>query len=202
MRAAIPILTMALTTLASRAAVAQSVPYQWGVGPTVGTTVLPYRFPAAFPKIVKQDGGFEKVRADASMGVQGLYWAGDRSRLAADLGFGFGGGYRELHGIAKYDFMAPTQALDWFVGGGLGAGHAWWSKGSRTMWMPYFPARVEAGVMVRFPVFAVQATAYGQLDIPGLTTYSGSTGIEEEVGWGFYGHMGVELAAFYGRFDR
>lgn len=202
MRAHHPLFLALLGALVPARALAQSVPYQWGVGLSAGTTVLPYRFPAAFPKVVRDDGGFDKVRSDLALGFDGLYWAGDRSRLGADLGFGFGSGYRELHGIAKYDFMVPTQALDWFFGSGLGAGHAWWSQGERTMRMPYFPLRIEAGAMVRFPVFAIQVATYGQIDIPGMTTYTGTSGVPGDVGWGFYGHLGVELTGYYGRFDQ
>ena len=204
MRAFSWILTAALVSLGMATpgvALADSEVYLWGVGGRVGTIAIPGRYPSSFPGAVNDDGGFDKVKGDIILGAEGLYWADKHSRIVVDLGAGLGSGYSDYHLMVKYHRMEPTSALDYFYGGGIGVGTSSFTDGTqRALRVPNYPLRGEGGLMVRDNPMAYQAMLFVQVDIPGSSEYTDASGAVQEVGWGFYGQIGVELALFYGDF--
>jgi len=74
-------------------------PYMWGIGPRVGTMVIPGRYPLKLPEAV--DGSsIEKVRHDVSIGVEGAYYLHSFQRMLLDASFGF------VHMLSS---VSPTQ---------------------------------------------------------------------------------------------
>jgi hypothetical protein len=202
----------------SPAALAGNNVYMYGLGPRVGTVVIPGGYPANFPTFSEESAHgetekikideattIEKVRGDVILGLEGLYWANDVNRLGATGGFGLGSGYHDAHLILKYDRMANLDAIDLFVGGGLGVGVATWAgEQDERLRVPYYPFRGEAGALFRQKTFGIQALLFLNLNIPGrqtLTLADEST-YESGFGWAFYPQIGAELQVLFGDFTK
>lgn len=194
--------------------------YMYGIGPRVGTIVIPGGYPAAFPSFnelnakgdetgeklkIVEDTTIEKVRGDMILGVEGLYWADKNNRLAGTLGLGLGSGYTDTHLILKYDKMYAMDALDTFVGGGLGVGvSSWRGEEDEHLRVPYYPIRGEVGALVRQKNFAVQGLFFLNLNLPGrqTLTLADDTEYESGFGWSFYPQLGAELQLLFGDFTK
>lgn len=194
--------------------------YMYGIGPRVGTVVLPGGYPANFPSFdevdadgeetgekikVGEDTTIEKVRGDIVLGLEGLYWADATNRLGAIGGFGLGSGYHDANLLLKYDRMSDLDALDLFVGGGLGVGVASWTgEEDERLRVPYYPLRGEVGALFRQGGFAIQGLIFLNLNIPGRQTLTLSDGsaYESGFGWAFYPQVGVELSVLFGDFTK
>jgi hypothetical protein len=199
-------------------ALAGNSTYMYGLGPRVGTVVIPGGYPANFPSFdvpgahgeddklkVGEDTTIEKVRGDIVLGLEGLYWADATNRLGADGGFGFGAGYRDAHLVLKYDRMTNLDAIDLFVGGGLGVGVASWTgEEDEKLRVPYYPIRGEAGALFRQGGFAIQGLVFLHLNIPGRQTLTldDDTEYESGFGWAFYPQVGAELSVLFGDFTK
>jgi hypothetical protein len=228
MRTSTLLIPLALGLLCSPVAHAKSSHYMFGVGPRVGTIVIPGGYPASFPSFdevgqngeetgekikIGEDTTIEKVRGDMILGVEGLYWADKTNRLAASAGLGLGSGYNDTHLILKYDKMNAMDALDAFVGGGLGVGVAnFRGENDEHLRVPYYPIRGEVGAIFRQKTYAIQALIFLNLNLPGRQTLTleqeAKDGSIEEVeyesgfGWSFYPQLGAELQLLFGDFTK
>lgn len=172
----------------------------WGVGGSLGTVVLPGAYPLMFPPAVED---IDKVRGDVTLNGEGMYYLDKTNRVGGMLGGDFGSGYRDLHIIAKYDRMVQFDALDGFIGGGLGLGSSRWTgKDAAQVKVPNYPLRAEAGFLYHKKTWAVQATAFAQYNWPSTHYYTNANGVEEDVGTGIYALMGVEVGGYYGNFKQ
>jgi hypothetical protein len=219
---------IALGLLWAPEADAKSSHYMFGIGPRVGTIVIPGGYPASFPSFdelnqngqetgekikIGEDTTIEKVRGDMILGVEGLYWADATNRLAATAGLGLGSGYNDAHIILKYDKMNAMDALDAFVGGGVGVGVANFRGDSdEHLRVPYYPIRGEAGAIFRQKTYAIQALIFINLNLPGRQTLT----LEQEAndgtlyeaeyesgfGWSFYPQLGAEVQLLFGDFTK
>ncbi len=173
----------------------------WGVGPRIGSFVIPGRFPGAWPGRVADDDALEKVGGDVILGAEGDYWANPTNRFGALAGLDLGADYLNAHLLLKYDRIVPFEDLDGFVGGGAGVStHRWSSDTEASLKVPAYPLRGEAGVLLRRGSTAWQVLIHAQYDIPGASTYVDAEGEEEDVGWGLYLQMGAELSVLFGDF--
>jgi hypothetical protein len=212
----------------SPAALAGNSIYMFGIGPRVGTIVIPGGYPASFPSFsaldengeetgekvkIAEDTAIEKVRGDLIIGAEGLYWADKDDRLGATAGLGLGDGYNDAHLIIKYDKMQNMDALDAFIGGGLGVGVANFRGDSpERLRVPYYPIRGEAGVLFRQKTYAFQVLAYVNLNVPGRQTLTvqqeAADGTlyeaeyESSFGWSFYPQIGAEIQLLFGDFTK
>jgi hypothetical protein len=220
---------LAITALSwSPAAQAGNSTYMFGFGPRVGTIVIPGGYPASFPSFdqldengdetgekvkIGEDTTIEKVRGDLVLGMEGLYWADKTNRLAATAGLGLGSGYNDAHLILKYDKMQAMDALDVFVGGGVGVGVANFRGDlDERLRVPYYPIRGEVGAIFRQKTHAIQALIFLNLNLPGRQTLSlnqeASDGTTYEVeyesgfGWSFYPQVGAEIQLLFGDFTK
>jgi hypothetical protein len=212
----------------SSAALAGTSTYMFGFGPRVGTIVIPGGYPASYPSFDEQDQNgeetgekikigedtsIEKVRGDLILGMEGLYWADKSNRLAGTVGLGLGSGYNDAHLILKYDKMQAMDALDVFVGGGVGVGVANF-KGDEGehLRVPYYPIRGEVGAIFRQKTHAIQALLFLNLNLPGRQTLTldqeAADGTLYEVeyesafGWSFYPQLGAEIQLLFGDFTK
>jgi len=210
------------------AATAKTSTYMFGFGPRVGTIVIPGAYPASFPSFdelnqngqetgekikIAEDTTIEKVRGDMVLGVEGLYWADKKNRLAGTVGLGLGSGYNDAHLILKYDKMYALDALDTFVGGGVGVGVAnFKGENSEHLRVPYYPIRGEVGAIMRQKTYAIQALIFLNLNLPGRQTLTldqvandGTTyevEYESSFGWSFYPQLGAEIQLLFGDFTK
>ncbi len=209
-------------------ALAGSGHYMYGVGPRIGTIVIPGAYPASFPSFdgldendeetgekvkIEDDTTIEKVRGDVILGLEGLYWADKTNRLAASGGFGLGESYNDSHLILKYAKVSNMDALDLFFGGGLGVGLAnWRGDEGEHLRVPYYPLRIEVGAITRNKSWAVQGLFFLNVNIPGHQTLTidqlatDGTTYEQEYesgfGWSFYPQIGAELQVLFGDFTK
>ena len=194
--------------------------YMWGVGPRIGTTVLPGRYPAVFaPKIKNYDldgdderdvndedeeifTSLERVKFDVIFGVDGVYYATKHTRLAATVGMDIGKRFTDGHFIARYNYVGSTGAIDFLFGGGLGFGLQGFRGEIKAekLKISYYPLRVEGSALVRDNTRGYQATIFAQYNIPGSHAYFAQDGEQYKVGSGVYLFMGVELSVFFGDF--
>jgi len=212
----------------SSAAAAGNSIYMFGVGPRVGTIVIPGAYPASFPSFdelnqngeetgekvkIGDDTTIEKVRGDLVLGAEGLYWADKTNRLAASAGLGFGSGYNDAHLILKYDKMQALDALDTFIGGGVGVGVAnFRGENDEHLRVPYYPIRGEVGAIFRQKTYAFQALIFLNLNLPGrqtlTVTQEANDGTlyeaeyESSFGWSFYPQLGAEVQLLFGDFTK
>lgn len=114
-------------------------PYMWGIGPEVGTIVLPFQHPVAFPSLTVDNDGdgkkddlgdsLEKTAGDALIGVKGALYINESNRLVAQGGFGLGsGGYRSSEITFEYQTLPISgNGVEAFAGAGLGFGNMHWT---------------------------------------------------------------------------
>ncbi len=175
--------------------------WMWGLGPKVGTVVLPGRMPISFPKKVKEDDYLEKVGGDISVGVNGVYYANSRSRLGATAGFDLGKRFYDANFVLLYNVAVSADAVDFLFGGGVGAGYMrWGGAGESRLGVSYFPFRAETSVLVRDQWRGYQLTAFFNLDIPSSQRYLNEGGLDTEVSWMVYPTFGLELSVMFGDF--
>ncbi|MBN2800246.1 MAG: hypothetical protein JXX28_13990 [Deltaproteobacteria bacterium] len=176
--------------------------YMWGVGPQIGTIVIPGHYPIRFPKTVDRNDTLSEVRDDLSLGGEAVYYVDGHTRTLAMANMGFGRGYLDYHLILKYNYVTQTGAMDFLAGGGLGVGQARWrGDGDSVLKSPYYPARVEGSALIRDNTRAYQLTFYGQYNLPAQQRFWNADGVEvNDIGGGVYALFGTELTVLFGDF--
>jgi hypothetical protein len=178
-------------------------PYMWGVGPRIGTTAIPGRYPWRFPEYVRENGALLRVRTDLLFGVDAVYYASGKSRAGVFGGFGLGRSYFDVHLQFEYDYVVSAGAMDFLVGGGLGFGSMTFqgdAAGSERLVVPYYPVRVESSAQIRDNSRAYQLTLWSQYSIPSNHFYRDYNGFDQDVSGGFYLGVGLELSVMFGDF--
>ncbi len=196
--------TRALVILVGLGAAAEAQaldPYMWGVGPRVGTLIIPGRYPLQLPRDLPPSSGIERVRHDIVLGGQGVYYISPYTRMVADAGLGFGAGYFDAHFLVKYNYVAQAGAMDFLLGGGTGFGTATWrGESPERLTTPYYPLRAEASALMRDSIRGYQGTVFGQWAIPANHFYTDVEGDERDVRPGVYLTIGIEVAVLFGNF--
>lgn len=181
-------------------------PYMWGVGPKVGTTVLPGKFPMKFNETITDDAGLERVGFDLAVGIDSWYYVNGGSRLGATAKVGFGAGFLDTAFAFKYNVVLQSQALDFLFGGGVGAG---WMQisgdGDSRLQMPYYPFRVEAATLLRDDTRGYQITVFGEYAVPSTRNYRTVAGDlidpKDLQGTGVWASLGLEFSVMFGDFE-
>jgi hypothetical protein len=183
--------------------------HSWGIGPRIGTTIVPAAYPSLFPSIVEEEGLIDKVRGDFLFGAQGLMQLDEHSRLNLLLGADAGKKFWDIHAIFTYDYLFPTGPVDFFLGGGVGVGqHMWGSDedADTKFRVPNFPFRAETGLELRDDTRAYQLQLFFQYNLPSNQFYIKEKGGDpidlkgSERRMGVYPTLGIELAVFFGDF--
>jgi hypothetical protein len=147
---------LGLLAVSSEAKAEDFGPYMWGAGVKVGTTVVPGRYPYAFPsKVANYDFLDNGARAgdedsdepkrdldangdprfstldgagfDLRLGGEGFYGINRDNRLGAGVGFGAGGRYFDTWITLNYDRrLWGDSPFDLIAGAKLGYGYARW----------------------------------------------------------------------------
>lgn len=179
-------------------------PYMWGVGPKIGTNIIPGAYPVGFPPAVTDEANastIEKVRTDVVVGVDAVYYVTGHTRMGLSGGAGFGKAFFDGHVLVKYNYVSQTGAMDFLLGGGAGIGASRWvGQQSELLRVPYYPLRAEASALVRDNSRGYQGTVYFQYNLPANHFYTNAAGESVDVGTGLYPTLGVELAVYFGDF--
>ena len=203
-----PLLTLAILSLPMTNATAADFP-MWGVGPQLGTIVVPGAYPMSFPKTVRDnpDTTLQAARFDLQIGARGVAYASKRSRVGAILTTGFGQGFSQTSFLGTYEVELQRGVIDWYAGGGIGfGGQRWNGDGSERLQVPSYPARVSLSGQYRNGQQAYGLSAYGQVSIPSRHLYTDAAGTQTEdvggvVSFTNYMHFGLELTAMFGDFE-
>ena len=189
--------------------------WMWGIGPHVGTNVLPGRYPVVMPKLKggdsdtgpRGDEGLVEVQHDIIIGVEGVYYMDRHHRIgftgSATPGIALGSGSRfsDWSMILTYDYAIQGRALDVLFGGGLGAGTQGWSgPDGQKLRVNHFPVRAEISGLARDNSRGYQITMFTQVNLPSRTVYTNSAGETPDINGGFYATAGIELAVLFGDF--
>lgn len=212
--------TAALLLLASAPAHALELE-AWGVGPHIGTNILPGAYPSGFPnKIAKYDFDgdgtaddldgdgtpdattLEKVRGDFEIGADAYLWVNSASRVGLLSGIDLGSRFTDVRFLLNYDYLFDAGTLYPFVGGAVGAGSSTWrGEGEERLRTPTYPLRAQAGVVIPDGLLGYQARVYGQWNLPARHVYTAGDGSEQKVGPGLYLMVGAELTVLFGDMD-
>lgn len=208
---------MILSLLLALSQPAQALDLKWyGVGPTLGTTAVPTRYPAALPSSAQDE--IDKVRGDVLVGARGVLYPGTRGRIYGVGNVGFGtGGYFQAEVTAGYQWvLTKDEEFQLLFGGGLGAGHERFGGADEGedlgdhLTVNYFPLRADLDGFLRDKSRAYQLGLWGTFHIPTMQAYcttdqSGdqcSSGKDDQsliAGASYFG-VGAEATLFFGDF--
>lgn len=194
---------LALLTAALLAPLAAEAAPRGGGGLTLGTMVVPGQHPLTFPKQIRNndDTGISKIRGDAHVGLQGVYYMSDNHRIGATGDLGFGSNYFDRNFLLKYAYIIDLDAAEVVLGGGIGVGKSSFTSETEERFdAAYYPLRVEAGPMLSQGFLAEQVLLYAQYNIPSGSTYTDAAGVEEDAGPGLFMTIGAELVVMFGNF--
>ena len=120
---------------------AAAEPSMWGVGPVVGTHLVPLERPAAFddPLPASFDGTTWEVRS----GVQGSVWLGKIHRLNTSLTADVGRRFFNVASVTTWNVTADLGRVEISPGGGLGVGFMQWTRGTGRLGVSHIPIRAE-----------------------------------------------------------
>ncbi len=205
-------------------------PYMWGVGPEVGTIVLPFQHPAAFPSLTEdldEDGkkddlgdSLEKTAGDALLGAKGALYINESNRLLGQVGFGLGsGGYRSSEVTFEYQTLPISgDGVEAFAGVGLGFGRMAWttecdddSEGVSSACTIQHPGsygmstlllRGSVGALWRNKTQAYELSFFGHYVIAGNRAFEaqGASSEQEVSGVGLYPYLGIAGTIYFGDF--
>lgn len=196
----LPIITAMLIVPAA----AEASPVAGG-GLSVGTMVIPGKYPLKLPNEVSKndESTIEKVGGDAHIGLEGVYYMNDENRLGLSADLGFGGGHFDRNFLLKYGRIIDMDAASLVIGGGAGVGKSTFNgDSSEKLDVPYYPIRGEFGPMFRQDFLAEQLLLFTQYNITYDNTYTDSEGAESDAGVGlFWTAVGIELQVMFGNFS-
>jgi hypothetical protein len=179
--------------------------YMFGLGLHLGTMVIPAKYPAAFPKEIRNNADSEltRIQGDGHFGLEGVYYLDESNRVGFSGSLGFGSNYFDDNLLLKYARVKNFGAADAIVGAGIGIGKSRFrTDGKEELETPYYPLRVEAGPVFRQEFLAEQVLLYTQYNFTWDHVYTNPDGELVEVGTGFYGMIGAEVHVMFGDFSR
>ena len=201
-------MTPLLLLLAAPAAQAVDI-RSWGIGPGVGTRVVPLAYPV-YPKQAK-DAGFGQVEGNVEFSVRAVAYAGKVGRVALRGGLG---GNLDTWGSQEFtvgwdQLLVRDGDVQLLFGGGIGVGHerTYEAEGEAgAYWdVQYFPLRAAIAGLVRDRWRGYELNVWGTWHIVGEQELCGVDGectspATLSDGLGFYGGLGVEATVFFGSF--
>ncbi|MEZ4237321.1 MAG: hypothetical protein R3F59_14455 [Myxococcota bacterium] len=198
--------TLAAALLLAASPAASALAPRWGVGPQLGTSVLPSGYPIAFPPALDDATTLSKVRPDLSLGAVGYVWVPSgvmRGGISADVDLGPRFVQSQIIGTVERSFDLDAAYVD--VGGGMGFSSATWrgTDPDERLRVPSYPVRLQLGVVTPISDFiALEGRLYTQVAFPLRHTYTDPTGTPQDLHGAplAYTSFGIELSALYGLF--
>lgn len=190
--------------------------WMWGIGPHIGTMVLPGRYPVRLPKLKGEDGdtgpradeGIAPVQHDLIFGVEGVYYMDRHHRIGftgsgnPGLALGEGRRFSDWSFLLTYDYAIQGRALDVLFGAGLGAGtQGWRGEDDQTLRVNHFPLRGEVTGLARDKTRGYQLSIFAQLNIPSSAVYTLPDGTQPDITGGVYLTSGVQISVLFGDFE-
>lgn len=196
---------LAFVNVTSSAAVAADEPYNWAVGPKIGTILAPSRFPDSFPEDIPSDHGLQGVRDDLRLSIDGFVGLSRHSRVGADIGIGLGSNTRDVWLAFHYDHVLLSRGVD--VVGGFQAGFGSLKidgDQQEAFTLPYIPLRARLATQYRTTHSLIGLGVFLQSSVPTGTFYDDpagveQTGIETSLDFGQYLTAGLELEIQFGQ---
>jgi len=186
-------------------ATAQAADTKVGAGLSVGTMVIPGKYPLKFPNEVSKndDTTIGDVKGDVHLGFEGVYYMNESNRVGASGSLGFGSDHFDRSFLLKYGHLINFDAADFVFGGGAGVGKTTFSGDSdEQLESPYYPLRAEFGPVFRQDFLAEQVLLYTQYNITYDNTYTSADGDTSKAGVGvFWTVIGAELQVMFGNFS-
>lgn len=190
-----------LTALLAAPAHADSGPWMWGVGPTVGTVVYPGRFPAAVPDAYAELDG--KVRGDVILGGHGVIYIDGDNRLGSHVDLGLASGYNSVAWTIEYErIFVRGSGIHVFAGGGLGFGsYTLKDEDLGKLRTPTYELRAQAGALYKQDFTAEELTIFVKLPFNGnpVFTPTGGDKVDAEGGGNWF-HIGLQGTVYFGDF--
>lgn len=178
---------------------ADSGPWMWGVGPTLGTIVYPGRFPASVPDAYGALDG--KVRGDVMTGVHGVLYIDGDNRLGSRVDLGLGSGYTGLAWSLEYErILLRGGGVHLFAGGGLGFGsYSIKDEAIGKLHTPTYEVRAQVGALYKQKSTAEQLEIFVKLPFNGNPTFTapGAEKVDAEGGGNWF-HVGLMATVYFG----
>lgn len=186
----------------------------WGVGPTLGTRIIPLTYPI-FPGFVNDADGDPKVdpvEGNLEIGLHAVLYAGNIGRigLRGRLDTNFGPWFAQEVTLEYDHLLIRDGELQLMFGGGVGLGHERFGddEGDDYLDNQHFPLRLQLTGLFRDKWRAYELDIYGTWRIIGASEYcvtedDCSKGSETEDffdTFGFYAGLGLEATVFFGNF--
>lgn len=204
---------LALTLLTQPA---QAVEFRWwGIGPTLGTRVVPLSYPV-FPGFVKDGDGdplVAPVKGNLEVGAHAVLYVGNVGRvgLRGRLDTNFGPWFGQEVTIEWDQMLIRDGELQLLLGFGLGLGHERFYDEEIEGYLDnqHFPLRVQVGGLMRDKWRAYEINLYGTWRIIGASELCDAEGDCSTGGeaaedffdsFGFYAGIGLEATVFFGNF--
>jgi len=140
----------------------------WGVGPTLGTMVMPGKYPLALPDAAQTEVNgkdvdkVQRVQGDLEIGAKGVLYPGPGGRLTGRLAHTFGtNGFSRNEITFGYDKVIYREGKDFqfLVGGATGYGSENFPQredGPGRLDLGYYPLRANADALLRLGKYAAE----------------------------------------------
>lgn len=190
--------------------------WMWGLGPRIGTQVLPGGYPNRLPRLAdgdpdsgpRTDDGIVQMPHDLMLGGRGVYYIDRHHRIGFDggtmIGLGMGQGRRGTTWdfLFTYDYAFQGKALDLMLGGGAGFGTTGFrGPDDQRLRVNTFPVRVQVSGMARDNTRAYELGVFAQYNTPSSTTYTLPSGDQPNVRGGIWFTTGLQISVFFGDFN-
>ncbi len=222
-------MTLIAALLLSQSAFAVTYKW-WGFGPTLGSTILPTRYPTTFPTAARvelpaKDGGTEKVDeldkvgGDLNIGARINMYPSAYGRIAArtDMGFGTSGFFRWQF-TGGYDaVLLKDSGLQVLLGGSIGVGRERFNDrndvaglvADDSLKVTYFPLRVDISALLRDKTRAYELGFFSQFHVIGAQDYCAAEnctpgtegdGFLDSVAFFYWDILGINATVWFGDF--
>jgi len=180
----------------------------WGVGPTLGTMMMPGAYPSALPEAA--EGKVDKVGGDLLVGARGVVYPGAKGRISGEFAIGKATDFSRTEFLVGYDkVMYRDEELQVLIGGATGYGSETLEQkddGPGALEYGYYPLRANANALLRLGQHAAEVGLdvtthinsvggwYRTEDDDDTLVDSGSFDLE------FYGSIGIHATFYFGDF--
>ncbi len=196
-------LALLLTALLAAPAQAESGPWMWGVGPTLGTIVYPGRFPA---ELNAYDSALEgQVRGDVITGAHGVFYIDGQNRLGSHVDLGFGKGFNSVAWTLEYErIFVRGNGIHVFGGGGLGFGsYTIKDVDDRAsvgkVNTPTYEIRAQVGALYKQKQTAEELSFFVKLPFNGNPRATADDGTKSDINnGGNWFHVGLQATVYFG----
>jgi hypothetical protein len=182
----------------------------FGVGVRLGTSFIPGRYPATFPKDIDDDTTtLDRVGADLRIGIDGFYGIDLKNRVEGGIGTGFGTRYNDLwftFGYGRVFVLENNFELVGHLETGFGSMKFTGTDEDEELRIPYFPirARLTGDLLNESQLYGLGVLFGGA--IPSRHNYTDPNGDDQEVksavSFGNYFFVGLELQALFGNVEK